>query len=183
MGKILIPLAPGFEEIEAVTNIDVLRRAGEDVLTAGIGSRKIEGDHGIKVEADTEITEVSSEDLSAVVLPGGMPGAANLRGSGRLLKIIRDVNEKGGLCAAVCAAPIVLDAAGILADKNATSYPGFDDEMPSCNYQEDRVVIDGNIITGRGPGVVMEFAMTLVEYLLDGKERVQLEDAMLVERK
>ncbi len=183
MGKILIPLAPGFEEIEAVTNIDVLRRAGLDVLTAGIGSREIEGDHGIRVEADTEINEVSSDELSAVVLPGGMPGAANLRDSGRLLKIIRDVYEKGGLCAAVCAGPIVLDAAGILEGKNATSYPGFDDEMPSCNYREERVVIDGNIITGRGPGVAMEFAMTLVEYLLDGKERAQLEDAMLVKRK
>ena len=180
MGKILIPLAPGFEEIEAVTNIDVLRRAGLDVLTAGIGGIEIEGDHGIKVAADTEISELSSDNLSAVVLPGGMPGAANLRDSGRLLKIIRDVNEKGGLCAAVCAAPIVLDAAGILEGKNATSYPGFGDEMPSCNYREERVVIDGNIITARGPGVAMEFALTIVEYLLDSKERVQLEDSMLV---
>lgn len=183
MAKILIPLAQGFEEIEAVTNIDVLRRAGLDVLTAGIGSRKIEGDHGIKVEADTEISEVAADELSAVVLPGGMPGAANLRDSGRLLKIIRDINEKGGLCAAVCAAPMVLDAAGILADKNATSYPGFEEEMPSCNYQEERVVIDGNIITGRGPGVAMEFAMAVVEYLLDAKERAQLEESMLVKRK
>ncbi|MFP4021755.1 MAG: DJ-1 family glyoxalase III [Halanaerobium sp.] len=183
MGKILIPLAQGFEEIEAVTNIDVLRRAGLDVVTAGIGSREIEGDHGIKIQTDTEISELSSDDLSAVVLPGGMPGAANLRDSSRLLKIIREINEKEGLCAAVCAAPIVLDAAGILEGKNATSYPGFDDEMPSCNYQEKRVVIDGNIITGRGPGVAMEFAMTIVEYLLDGEERAQLEDAMLVKRK
>ena len=183
MAKILIPLAQGFEEIEAVTNIDVLRRAGLDVLTAGIGSRKIEGDHGIKVEADTEISEVAADELSAVVLPGGMPGAANLRDSGRLLKIIRDINEKGGLCAAVCAAPMVLDAAGILTDKNATSYPGFEEEMPSCNYQEERVVIDGNIITGRGPGVAMEFAMAVVEYLLDAKERAQLEESMLVKRK
>lgn len=183
MSKILIPLAQGFEEIEAVTNIDVLRRAGLDVVTAGIGSREIEGDHGIKVEADTEITEVSSDELSAVVLPGGMPGAANLRDSGKLLKLIRDINEKGGLCAAVCAAPIVLEAAGILEGKNATSYPGFADEMPSCNYKEERVVIDGNIITGRGPGVAMEFALTVVEYLQDAKERVQLEEAMLVKRK
>ena len=183
MSKILIPLAQGFEEIEAVTNIDVIRRAGLDVVTAGIGSSKIEGDHGVKVQTDTEISELSSDDLSAVVLPGGMPGAANLRDSGRLLKIIREINEKGGLCAAVCAAPIVLDAAGILEGKNATSYPGFDEEMPSCNYKEERVVIDGNIITGRGPGVAMEFALTVVEYLLDAKERAQLEDAMLVQRK
>jgi len=180
MGKILIPLADGFEEIEAVTNIDVLRRAGLDVITAGIGSKKINGDHGIKIETDTEISEVSADDLSAVVLPGGMPGAANLRDSAELLKLIRAVNEKGNLCAAVCAAPIVLEAAGILTGKNATSYPGFGDQMDSANYREERVVIDGNIITGRGPGVAMEFALTIVEYLLDGKERVELEKAMLV---
>jgi len=183
MSKILIPLAPGFEEIEAVTNIDVLRRAGLDVLTAGIGSSEIEGNHGIKIETDTEISKVDAGDLSAVVLPGGMPGAANLRDSAELLKIIKEVYEDNKLCAAVCAAPIVLDAAGILEGKNATSYPGFDKEMPSCNYREDRVVIDGNIITGRGPGVAMEFALTIVEYLLDAKERAQLEDSMLVKRK
>jgi 4-methyl-5(b-hydroxyethyl)-thiazole monophosphate biosynthesis len=182
MSKILIPLADGFEEIEAVTNIDVLRRAGLDVITAGIGSKKIRGDHGINVETDTKISEVSADDLSAVVLPGGMPGAANLRDSAELLKLIRAVYEKDGLCAAVCAAPIVLEAAGILESKNATSYPGFGDQMQSSNYQEERVVIDGNIITGRGPGVAMEFALTIVEYLLDDKERVELEKAMLVKK-
>ncbi len=182
MGKILIPLAPGFEEIEAVTNIDVLRRAGLDVLTAGLGSKEIMGDHGIKIEADTEISEVSSDHLSAVVLPGGMPGAANLRDNAHLLKIIKEVYAADKLCAAICAAPMVLEAAGILEGKNATSYPGFDKEMPSCNYQEERVVIDENIITGRGPGVAMEFAMAVVEHLLDAKERAQLEEAMLVNR-
>lgn len=180
MTKILIPIADGFEEIEAITNIDVLRRAGLDVVTAGIGSKTIRGDHGIKVETDIEIADADSDDFTAVVLPGGMPGAANLRESGALLKIIREINESGGLCAAVCAAPIVLEAAGILEGKDATSYPGFGEEMPSANYKEDRVVVDGNIITGRGPGVAMEFALTIVEYLLDAKERAALEDSMLV---
>ncbi len=182
MGKILIPLAHGFEEIEAITNIDVLRRAGLDVLTAGIGSREIEGDHGVKVETDTEISRVDSDELTAVVLPGGMPGAANLRDSEQLLEIIKEVYEEDKLCAAVCAGPIVLEAAGILEGKNATSYPGFDDEMPSCNYREERVVIDGNIITARGPGVAMEFALTIVEYLLDAEEKARLEEAMLVKK-
>ncbi len=182
MAKILIPLAPGFEEIEAITNIDVLRRAGLDVLTAGIGSNEIEGDHGIKVETDTEISKVDASDLSAVVLPGGMPGAANLRDSDQLLKIIKEVYEEDKLCAAVCAGPIVLEAAGILKGKNATSYPGFDEEMPSCNYREERVVIDENLITGRGPGVAMEFALTVVEYLLDADKKVQLEEEMLVKK-
>lgn len=180
MAKILIPLAEGFEEIEAVTNIDVLRRAGLDVITAGIGSKKIEGDHGIKIETDTEINEIDAADLEAVVLPGGMPGAANLRDSNELRNIIKQLNEENKLCAAVCAAPIVLEAAGILDGKKATSYPGFDKDMPSCNYQEERVVIDGNLITGRGPGVAMEFAMTIVEYLIDEETRIELQKSMLV---
>jgi len=180
MGKILIPLAEGFEEIEAVTNIDVLRRAGLDVITAGIGSKNIEGDHGIKIEADTEINEIDAADLDAVVLPGGMPGAANLRDSNELRNIIKQLNEENKLCAAVCAAPIVLEAAGILEGKKATSYPGFDKDMPSCNYQEERVVIDGNLITGRGPGVAMEFAMTIVEYLIDEETKIELQKSMIV---
>ncbi len=180
MGKILIPLAQGFEEIEAVTNIDVLRRAGLDVLTAGIGSREIEGDHGIKVKTDTEISKVEVADLDAVVLPGGMPGASNLRESNELRNIIKKLNEENKLCAAICAAPIVFEAAGILDGRNATSYPGFDKDMTSCNYIEERVVIDGNIITGRGPGVAIEFAMTLVEYLIDQESRNELEKSMLV---
>lgn len=180
MAKILIPLASGFEELEAITNIDVLRRAGLEVLTAGIGGTEIEGDHGIKVKTDTTIEEVKVEDLKAVVLPGGMPGASNLRDSNQLLNIIKKLNEENKLCAAICAAPIVLEAAGILDGKKATSYPGFDKDMSSCNYQNDRVVIDGNLITGRGPGVAMEFAMTIVEYLIDEETKRELQKSMIV---
>ncbi|ADO76644.1 DJ-1 family glyoxalase III [Halanaerobium praevalens] len=180
MAKILIPLASGFEEIEAITNIDVLRRAGLEVLTAGIGSKEIEGDHGIKVKTDTTIEEVKVEDLKAVVLPGGMPGASNLRDSNQLLNIIKKLSEENKLCAAICAAPIVLEAAGILDGKKATSYPGFDKDMSSCNYQNDRVVIDGNLITGRGPGVAMEFAMTIVECLIDEETKRELQKSMIV---
>ncbi|MGM0548737.1 MAG: DJ-1 family glyoxalase III [Bacillota bacterium] len=180
MAKILIPLASGFEEIEAITNIDVLRRAGLEVLTAGIGSKEIEGDHGIKVKTDTTIEEVKVKDLKAVVLPGGMPGASNLGDSNQLLNIIKKLNEENKLCAAICAAPIVLEAAGILDGKKATSYPSFDKDMSSCNYQNDRVVIDGNLITGRGPGVAMEFAMTIVEYLIDEETKRELQKSMIV---
>jgi len=179
MQNILIPLAEGFEEIEAVTNIDVLRRAGFNVVTAGIDSKNIEGDHGIKIEADLQIKEVKSEEITDIVLPGGMPGAANLRDSSELLKIIREVNDRGGLCAAICAAPIVLEAASVLEGKNATSYPGFDSQMESANYKTDRVVKDGNIITGRGPGVALEFALEVVEYLADKDAAKELKDAML----
>lgn len=180
MKQILIPLAQGFEEIEAITNIDILRRAGLDVLTAGLEDIQIEGGHGVKIETDIKISEVDVDNLEAVVLPGGMPGAANLKDNNQLRLIIEKLNEQKKLCAAICAAPIVLYAAGILDGKNVTSYPGFDKEMSQCNYLEERVVIDGNIVTGRGPGVAMEFALTLVEYLLDTKAKIQLEEGMLV---
>ncbi|MFW6000814.1 MAG: DJ-1 family glyoxalase III [Halanaerobium sp.] len=179
MQKILIPLAKGFEEIEAITNIDVLRRAGFNVITAGIDGKNIKGDHGVKIEADIDIKDIKKEEISDVVLPGGMPGAANLRDSSELLQIIRDVYQRGGLCAAICAAPMVLEAADILENKNATSYPGFDDQMDSANYKTDRVVKDGNIITGRGPGVALEFALAVVEYLADKDSADELKKAML----
>jgi len=179
MEKILIPLADGFEEIEAVTNIDVLRRAGLNVVTAGVGSREIEGDHGIKIEADKKLSEIDKNSITDVVLPGGMPGAANLRDSEELLEIIRDVEGRKGLTAAICAAPIVLEAAGVLKGKNATSYPGFDDEMQSANYSEKRVEVDGSIITGRGPGVALEFALRLVEYFSGSEKSDELKKAML----
>lgn len=180
MSRILIPLAEGFEEIEAVTNIDVLRRAGVDILTAGIGSKQIKGDHGIKIEADMEISDADPVDFDGIVLPGGMPGAANLRNSSQLLKIIREIDAKEGLCAAICAAPIVFEAAGILEGKDATSFPGFGDQMDSANNKKDRVVIDGHIVTGKGPGVALEFAMTLVEYLFGKESRKELEKTMIV---
>lgn len=180
MAKILIPLASGFEEIEAITNIDVLRRAGLEVLTAGIGGTEIEGDHGIKIKTDTTIEEVKAEDLKAVVLPGGMPGAANLKANSELLQLIKELYAEAKLCAAICAAPIVLEKAGILVEKQATSYPGFDKELNSANYSQERVVIDDNIITGRGPGVAMEFAMTIVEYLIDEETKRELQKSMIV---
>lgn len=182
MAKILIPLAQGFEEIEAVTNIDVLRRAGVEVLTAGIGSKQITGDHKIKIEADMEISDVEAADLDGIVVPGGMPGAANLRNSSQLLEIIREIDEKDGLCAAICAGPIVFEAAGIIAGKNVTSFPGFGDQLDSANHKKDRVVIDSNIITGKGPGAALEFALSLVEYLFDQDERKELEKSMIVKK-
>lgn len=182
MSKVLIPLAEGFEEIEAVTNIDVLRRASLDVVTVSLDSLDVMGDHNIPIIADKRIGEINIDEFDAIVLPGGMPGASNLRDSAKVLEFVRKIDEKGGLVAAICAAPMVLEAADLLEGKNATSYPGFGKEMSSCNYKEDRVVIDGNIITARGPGVAMEFALTIVEYLKDKKYAEDLRDSMIVEK-
>ena len=182
MSKVLIPLASGFEEIEAVTNIDVLRRASIEVVTISLNSLDVKGDHGIPIIADQRIDQIEIDDFDAIVLPGGMPGAGNLRDNQKILDFVRKINEEGGLVAAVCAAPIVLEAAGILEGKNATSYPGFGEEMPSCNYKEERVVKDGNIITARGPGVALEFALEIVKYLKSESDAEELREAMIVRK-
>ncbi|MGM0411398.1 MAG: DJ-1 family glyoxalase III [Bacillota bacterium] len=180
MKKVMVPLAEGFEEIEAITNIDVLKRAGIEVITAGLGSKEIEGDHGIKIETDMLLDEVDLDDLEAIVLPGGMPGAENLKNSDKLLWLISELAERENLVAAICAAPMVLDKAGVLKNKKATSYPGFDKEMPSCEYVEERVVRDHNVITGRGPGVAMEFALEVVRYLVGYEKVEELKEEMLI---
>lgn len=182
MSKVLIPLASGFEEVEAVTNIDVLRRASIEVVTISLNSLDVKGDHGIPIIADQRIDQINIDDFDAIVLPGGMPGAGNLRDSPKILEFVRKIYNKDGLVAAVCAAPIVLEEAGILKGNKATSYPGFSDEMPSSEYLEKRVVKDGNIITARGPGVAMGFALTIVEYLKDKKAADDLREAMIVEK-
>lgn len=180
MKKILIPLADGLEEIEAVVPIDVLRRAELEVVTCYLGdTEKINGSHEIILEADENIDNITAEKLSAIVLPGGMPGSKNLKEDKRVLELVSNLYKRGSLVAANCAAPMVLEAAGILEGKKATSYPGFDKEMPSCNYQEQRVVQDGNIITARGPGVALEFSYTIVRYLLSEEKASQLKEQMM----
>ena len=181
MKRVIIPLAEGFEEIEAVTSIDVLRRAGIEVITVGLDTDTVKGAHRLKIETDKRLKDVLNYDFDAVVLPGGMPGAANLRESSELLKLIKNINGKKGLIAAICAAPIVLEAAGVLNDREATSYPGYDSEMESANYSEERVVVDRNLITARGPGVAVEFALEVVKYLAGESEAFSLKKAMLIE--
>ncbi len=177
--KILVALADGLEEIEAITCIDVLRRAELDVTTAGLGSKTIEGAHNIKFEADEIIEDINSMDYGGIILPGGLPGATNLRDNQDVIKIIKKLNYKGKLVSAICAAPIVLEKAGVIKNKKATSYPGFDEQMGSCNYSEERVVRDNNIITGRGPGVALEFALKIVSYLKGENKEEELKEAML----
>ncbi len=177
--EVLIPLADGLEEIEAITCIDVLRRAGINVTTAGLNDHMIKGAHDIVIETDSLIRLIKNKEYDGIVLPGGLPGATNLRDNKDVIKIVKDINNKGKLVSAICAAPIVLEKAGVIANKNATSYPGFGNDMGSCNYIEDRVVIDGNIITARGPGVALEFALKIVSYLT-GEEKIdELKNAML----
>lgn len=179
--KVLIVLADGFEEIEAVTPIDVLRRAGLEVTTAGVGGRKITGSHGITVETDTTIDEV--DDLpDAIVLPGGMPGAENLSKSKVLKNILERMNAEKRQIGAICAAPAVaLAPTGILDGRQATCYPGFEERFgDAITFSDDRVIADGNVTTSRGPGTALEFALALAKTLVDAETARELGERMLV---
>lgn len=176
--RVLVPLAEGFEEIEAVTIVDVLRRASIDVVTAALAASPVRGSHGISLGADTLLDEVRGDEFDAIVLPGGMPGSRTLCDDGRVLDIVREASRKNKLVAAVCAAPIALEAAGVLAGKRATSYPG--NELPSARYVEERVVVDEKLVTSRGPGTALEFALVLVEKLAGAEAADKLRSGMIV---
>jgi protein deglycase len=180
MKKICVPLAEGFEEIEAVTLIDVLRRAGFRVETCGLNDLQVRGSHGIAIIADTTIDQALKGAWDLIVLPGGMPGATNLRDDARVGKLLEESFGSGGYVGAICAAPIALAHFGFLKGKKATSYPGFGAQMPGADYRDERVVFDGKVLTSRAPGTAMEFALAITE-LLAGKERAdELKKQMLV---
>ena len=168
--KILVPLAEGFEEIEATTIIDVLRRAGLKVVTAGLSGITVKGSSGVKIIADAELKNINSDEFAVIVLPGGYPGYINLAESEKVLKIIKEFNSQNKMVAAICGAPTVLAKAGILNNRNATVYPGLEKELP--NPTDKKVVVDGNIITSQGPGTAIEFALKLVE-ILSGEDKAK----------
>lgn len=177
----LIVLAKGFEEIEAVVPMDVLRRAEIDVVVAGLTEKSVTGAHGVTIVADTVFSEYDGVP-DAVVLPGGLPGAENLAGSSKLRDlIVRMVSEKK-IVAAICASPaLVLEPAGVLKGKEATCYPGFETNFSAnVRFSEDKVVSDGNIITSRGPGTAMAFALCIVDTLTGGIRADVLAEQMVV---
>lgn len=169
MKTALLLLADGFEEIEAVTIIDVLRRGNVSVTTASLAGKHVRGSHDIAIESDALLESVNVDNFDALVLPGG-PASKTLREEPRVQSAIKKAAASGKLVAAVCAAPIALEAAGVLEGKRATSYPG--NPLPSAKFVEERVVEDGNIVTSRGPGTSMAFALKLVERL-SGHETAQ----------
>ncbi|MEM5875215.1 MAG: DJ-1/PfpI family protein [Candidatus Aenigmatarchaeota archaeon] len=161
--KAIVPLAEGFEEIEAITIIDVLRRAGIKVDIVGIEDEIVVGRNGIKILCEKTLNEIEQIDYDLIVLPGGNPGYKNLMNSETLLNIIRNMNSKGRIIGAICASPLVLLKAGILKDKKATCYPTLKNEIP--NYEDKKVVVDGNIITSQGPATAIEFSLEIVKIL------------------
>jgi 4-methyl-5(b-hydroxyethyl)-thiazole monophosphate biosynthesis len=176
----VVVLAPGFEEIEAVTPIDVLRRAELDVTVAGLGGTAVEGSHGIIFQCDVPLDALDATP-DAIVLPGGLPGAENLGESKVVYELTQKVNERGGVCAAICAAPALAFARfGLLHGRTATCYPSFEVEFdPSTVRSEDRVVVDGNLVTSRGPGTALEFSLKLAEILAGAETAEALRQRML----
>ena len=175
MKKIALFLAEGFEEIEAVTPMDLLRRAGIDLITAGVTGPMITGGHGITIRADRELKELtgSADSFDGVIVPGGVGGAENIAASVPAVEFIKNMMNAGKLVAAICAAPaLVLTPLGIIDGKQATCYPGFEEKFTGAKFAAQRVVADGNVITSRGPGTAAEFSIAIIAYL-EGEEKAE----------
>lgn len=169
---IYIFLAEGFEECEALAPIDILRRAGLDVKTVGIGSKIVTGSHNIPIVCDLEETELSTENLEAVILPGGMPGTLNLENSPTVQKFLEFAAKNQLIIAAICAAPSILGHKGLLKGKKATCFTGFEKDLTDAIVVDLPAVKDGNIVTAYGAGAAFQFGFLILE-ALKGKEKSQ----------
>lgn len=175
-------LADGFEEVEALAPVDILRRAGKDVYTVGVGSKTVRGTHGIPVICDKTIEEISLQDKpEAVLLPGGMPGTNNLEASDAVRGFVRDAYEDGRLVCAICAAPSVLGHMGLLEGRKATCFPGFEHALLGANVTGDRVCRDGNVLTAKGAGVALSFGFAIVQALCGDSLAQELRSGMQCE--
>jgi len=182
VGAVLVPLAEGFEEIEAVAIIDVLRRAGLAVKVAGLTGKLVTGSHGIALQGDCTLDEIDAGSLTMIVLPGGQPGTNNLERDPRVIALVRELEASGRRVGAICAAPKVLAAAGILEGRAATSHPGVRGELRGARVvDEPRVVRAGKVITSQGPGTALEFALAIVADLCGEAKARELAEKMLVE--
>lgn len=176
--RVLVPLASGAEELEAVTIIDLLRRASFEVVAAGLHAGPVTCSRGTVLIPDRTLDEIVDQDFDLVVLPGGLPGADHLRDDPRVQDLLKRQARRGGWVGAICAAPKALASAGLLSGRRAAAYPGALEEgglMPTGALVE----VDGNIVTGRGPGAAMEFALTLIERLGGPALRERVETPLL----
>ena len=175
MAKVAVILADGFEEIEALTVVDVLRRANITCHMVGFEAQ-VTGSHAIQVQAD-RVFDADLSDYDLIVLPGGMPGSAHLRDNEQLIVELQKFEQVGKKIAAICAAPIVLNRAGLLKDKEFTCYDGVQEQISAGHYRKETVVVDGQLTTSRGPATALAFAYNLVEQL--GGDADALREAML----
>lgn len=183
MARVLIPLAQGFEDMEAVTVIDLLRRAQIEVISAGLEDGPVRGSRDTVLVPDTTLDAVLDQEFDMIVLPGGLPGSQRLDKDERIHRLLRRYHSEDRLVAAICAAPKVLANAGILSGKSATSYPGAVtlEDYPEVKLLGAPVVVDGKVITSRGPGTAMDFALQLIESLAGRAKRDEVETALVRE--
>lgn len=179
--QVILFLADGFEEVEALTVVDYLRRMDITVDMVSITEEeKVKGAHGITVLADKVINQIEDiKSYDGAVIPGGLPGATNLRDDHRVIEIIKNIGQRDKLVAAICAGPIVLERAGLIVGKKVTSYPGFEEELKDGMYQEKSVVRDDNIITARGPALAVDFAIEIIRHLLGDEKAEELKKDIL----
>jgi 4-methyl-5(b-hydroxyethyl)-thiazole monophosphate biosynthesis len=181
MPTVLVPLAQGCEELEAVTIIDLLRRAKITVVTAGLDENPVKASRGVVLIPDTTLDKAMQQNFDMIVLPGGLPGADNLNNDPRIHSLLKKMHQQGKYTAAICAAPKVLAHAGLLANKSATSYPGVLEHMniPQLQFITAPVIKDGSVITSRGPGTAIDFALELIATLVGSEIRDQVESALV----
>jgi 4-methyl-5(b-hydroxyethyl)-thiazole monophosphate biosynthesis len=177
MASVLVPLAQGCEELEAVTVVDLLRRAGIGVVTAGLDDQPVRASRGMVLIPDVTMADVIGQEFDMIVLPGGEPGATNLGRDGRVTGLLQQMAQAEKYTAAICAAPRVLAQSGLLEGRRVTCYPGVlePDSVPGLTVVDAPVVIDGRVITSRGPGTAMDFALQLIEVLAGKQKRVEVE--------
>lgn len=181
MPRVLVPLAQGCEELEAITIIDLLRRAEVEVVTAGLDEKPVVASRKTMIIPDTTLELALEEDFDMVVLPGGMPGAQHLDDDSRVHDLLKKMADSGKFIGAICAAPKILANAGLLNGKQATSYPGFIDNLGLDQVKSTGAAVecDGKIVTSRGAGTAMDFALKLIEVLVGSEKRDSVENALL----
>lgn len=180
MAKALIFLATGYEEVEMLTVVDMLRRAGIDIdMVSVTKDPEVTGSHNITIKADVLFEDADLDQAQALILPGGIPGTPNLKAYTPLCEALKTFAKEGKLVAAVCAAPTVLSELGILKDKKATSYPSFEGKLDCAEYLQQPYVVDGNVITSRGMGTCIEFAGAIIGALKDDETAKQVKDAIV----
>ena len=180
---VFIHLAEGYEEVEALTCVDVLRRAGIDARMVSVtGNLTVRGAHGIDINTDMLFEDADYDECEMIVLPGGLPGATNLRDHPGLTAQIEAFAKAGRPLAAICAAPLALAAHGALEEKNATIYPGMEDHLAGAKASGSTVTVDGNVITGMGPALAMEFALALVEFIKGAEAKKEVATGLLYDK-
>jgi 4-methyl-5(b-hydroxyethyl)-thiazole monophosphate biosynthesis len=179
MKTALVLFAEGSEELETVTIVNILRRGGVSVSLAGLTSGALCGSRGITLQPDTTLEAALNQEFDMIVLPGGQPGTNNLKADARVLQLVKKMHTQEKYVTAICAAPSVLATAGLLDGKRATSFPAALSNFPNVNLQAAAVVEDGKLITSRGPGTAMDFALTLLERLAGVAKRVEIESGLV----